>query len=110
MIPGEIGGEATVFEVFEGVVGDGGFVIGRVPEIMSVDRAVGEPERAVMRMVLLLVSMVFVHGKIPGEVVSGRSDEWVEIGEVVIGAVFGHERVAAKDFQRLTRDLLAKLG
>ena len=81
-----------------------------MPEVMTVDRTVGEPERAMVGMVLLLVGTVLIHGEIPGQIVSGRSNEGIEVGEVVIGAVFGDESLPAKDLEGLVVHLLAKLG
>jgi len=99
VLPLEVHGERAFFGFGEGFVNDIGIVIFGVPEVVTVDIAVGEPERTVVGVIGLFSLDILFHGEITGEGVAGGSNEGVEIGEVVVGAVFGDESVAVEDFE-----------
>ena len=99
MLPFEVDGELTFRCGAEGLVHDIGIMVPGVPEVVAVDIAVGEPEGAVMGVVGLFSGHVFFHGVVPGEAGAGGADEGIEVREVVIGAVFGHEGVAVEELE-----------
>ena len=99
MLPFEIDGELTFHRVAEGLVDDIGFMVLGVPEVVAVDIAVGEPEGTMMGVVGLFSRDVLFHGEVPGETGAGGADEGVEVGEVVIGAVFSDEGVAVEELE-----------
>ena len=59
-----------------------------MPEIVSVDVTVGEPKRAMVGVIWLLTHYVLFHGKVSSEPNSGGTYEWIEVGQMMIGAVF----------------------
>lgn len=61
-------------------------------------------------MVRLLIPVGLIHGEIAGEIIAGGANQRVEVGKVVIGAVFRNEGLALVDLEAVPLDLLTELG
>jgi hypothetical protein len=54
----------------------------------------------VVGVVFFFAGDVLFHGEVPGEAGAGGADEGIEVGEVVIGAVFGDESFTVEELER----------
>jgi|TARA_B110000908_G_scaffold138797_1_gene165133 hypothetical protein len=81
-----------------------------MPEIVTVDEAMGEPEGDVMWVVALFARDVFFKREVAGDVGAAWADERIEAGNLLVGPEDGDELVAIFDFNGLIDLLQSELA